>query len=76
MLRAAVLVIALSVSSGVEAELCKYIDESGHIHYLSASTKSTWRLVECFDGDILPERTPILRTAGLGVGPLAFFRNA
>ena len=69
MIRSAIFTLLLTISCGIHAELCKYIDSGGSNHYTSTPPDSSWRLVECYGGDDKAALQPQSRPPVLGVGP-------
>lgn len=69
MVRPVIVTVMLTLSSATYAELCKYVDGAGNVHYVSTPLGPTWRLVECYGADGQPARKPTSQPALVGVGP-------
>jgi len=69
--RASVLLVLLGVAAtGAHADICKYIDQEGNVHYTNVAPEKGWKRQGCSVGDDGTPRSP--SPAGSGTAP----RNA
>ena len=69
--RAPVLLVLLALAAaGAQADICKYIDQEGNVHYTNVAPEKGWKRQGCSVGDDGTPRSP--SPAGSGTAP----RNA
>ena len=48
--------MTLSAASSVRADICKYIDTSGNVHYSNVAPEKDWKKISCSDSDNGPQK--------------------
>jgi hypothetical protein len=66
-----VAIVSLLLSAHVAAEICKYVDTDGNMHFTNAPPERSWKLLTCGVGDepSPKQKAPSPVAAGVVTGP-------